>query len=168
MNTNPPSEAWKSSEKPFYVFAPSCTIHMDVATLNSISETDTELARSYDMDIAEWYVPMDVVTREVDYPDVTVQVGVDRNVCVFATSIDRVLCVCRVWGGGVPACYVCSCACLLDRERGRQVEARDTEKHSCPVRDLRETRSLHDLCLLFFSSASSLPGLTCLSFKAAC
>ncbi len=36
--------------------------------------TDTETARSYDLDIAEWYVPVNVVTREVDYTDVTVQV----------------------------------------------------------------------------------------------
>ena len=36
--------------------------------------SDTELSREYEVDISEWYVPLNIVTREVDYPDVTVQV----------------------------------------------------------------------------------------------
>ena len=47
----------------------------DAARSNLLHETDTELSRRYELDVAEWYVPVDVVTREVDYPDVTVQVG---------------------------------------------------------------------------------------------
>ncbi|CAM9737467.1 unnamed protein product [Ectocarpus sp. 13 AM-2016] len=35
--------------------------------------TDTERARSYDFDIQEWYVPMNVYSQGVDYPDITVQ-----------------------------------------------------------------------------------------------
>ena len=41
--------------------------------------TDTELARAYEVDISEWYVPMNIVTRELDYPDVAVQVGGRRG-----------------------------------------------------------------------------------------
>ena len=37
--------------------------------------SDTELAREYEGEVSEWYIPVNVVTREVDYPDVTVQVG---------------------------------------------------------------------------------------------
>lgn len=35
---------------------------------------DTELARSYEIELAEWYVPLSVYTGDVDYREVTVQV----------------------------------------------------------------------------------------------
>lgn len=42
--------------------------------LLAVEEADTELTRDYEVDISEWYLPLMVVTREVDYPDVAVQV----------------------------------------------------------------------------------------------
>lgn len=38
-------------------------------------ESDTELARVYELEIETQYIPVNVYTREVDYPDVAVQVN---------------------------------------------------------------------------------------------
>ncbi|CAM9899558.1 unnamed protein product, partial [Ectocarpus sp. 12 AP-2014] len=46
---------------------------LDLAPDGHYSIEYTECARSYDFDIHEWYVSMDVYTQDVDYPDVTVQ-----------------------------------------------------------------------------------------------
>ncbi|CBJ26537.1 conserved unknown protein [Ectocarpus siliculosus] len=46
---------------------------LDLAPDGHYSIEYTEKARSYDFDIQEWYVPINVYTQEVDYPDVTVQ-----------------------------------------------------------------------------------------------
>ncbi|CAM9391119.1 unnamed protein product [Ectocarpus sp. 12 AP-2014] len=46
---------------------------LDLAPDGHYSIDYTEKARSYDFDIQEWYVPINVYTQEVDYPDVTVQ-----------------------------------------------------------------------------------------------
>ncbi|CAM9359742.1 unnamed protein product, partial [Ectocarpus fasciculatus] len=46
---------------------------LDLAPDGHYSIAYTERARSYDFDIQEWYVPMNVYTQEVDYPDVAVQ-----------------------------------------------------------------------------------------------
>lgn len=36
--------------------------------------SDTEVSRAFEVDIGEWYVPVNIVTEEVDYANVTVQV----------------------------------------------------------------------------------------------
>ncbi|CAM9710197.1 unnamed protein product, partial [Ectocarpus sp. 4 AP-2014] len=46
---------------------------LDLAPDDHYARDYTAMARSYNMDILEWYVPMRVYTREVDYPDVAVQ-----------------------------------------------------------------------------------------------
>ncbi|CBJ26534.1 conserved unknown protein [Ectocarpus siliculosus] len=46
---------------------------LDLAPDGHYSIEYTERSRKYDFDIQEWYVPMDVYTQEVDYPDVAVQ-----------------------------------------------------------------------------------------------
>ncbi|CAN0008284.1 unnamed protein product [Ectocarpus sp. 12 AP-2014] len=46
---------------------------LDLAPDGHYSIEYTERSRKYDFDIQEWYVPMNVYTQEVDYPNVTVQ-----------------------------------------------------------------------------------------------
>ncbi|CAM9506157.1 unnamed protein product [Ectocarpus sp. 12 AP-2014] len=46
---------------------------LDLAPDGHYSIEYTDRARFYDFDIQEWYVPMNVYTQDVDYPDVTVQ-----------------------------------------------------------------------------------------------
>lgn len=54
--------------------------------------TDTELARSYELDTNEWYVPLSVYTQEVDYTDVTVQVSKSRGIIHAHRSRTQALC----------------------------------------------------------------------------
>eukprot|EP00752_Nemacystus_decipiens_P008590 g7670.t1 len=46
---------------------------LDLVPDDHYSRDYTELTREYEVDISEWYVPLNIVTREVDYADVTVQ-----------------------------------------------------------------------------------------------
>ncbi|CAM9198844.1 unnamed protein product, partial [Ectocarpus sp. 12 AP-2014] len=46
---------------------------LDLAPDGHYSKEYTERARNYDFHIEEWYVPMNVYTQDVDYPDVSVQ-----------------------------------------------------------------------------------------------
>lgn len=40
--------------------------------------TDTELAREYELELDTQYVPLGVYTLDVDYPDVAVQVRIEK------------------------------------------------------------------------------------------
>ncbi|CAM9459401.1 unnamed protein product [Scytosiphon promiscuus] len=52
---------------------------LDLAPDDHYSREYTELAREYEVDISEWYVPLSVYTREVDYTDVTVQAEIQAT-----------------------------------------------------------------------------------------
>eukprot|EP00903_Cladosiphon_okamuranus_P022061 g20288.t1 len=52
---------------------------LDVAPDDHYSRAYTELARDYEVEISEWYVPMNIVTKEVDYADVAVQADIQAT-----------------------------------------------------------------------------------------
>ncbi|CAM9459613.1 unnamed protein product, partial [Scytosiphon promiscuus] len=52
---------------------------LDLAPDDHYSKYYTELARSYELDTSEWYVPLSVYTREVDYTDVSVQAQIQTT-----------------------------------------------------------------------------------------
>ncbi|CAM9414497.1 unnamed protein product, partial [Hapterophycus canaliculatus] len=52
---------------------------LDSAPDGHYSREYTELARSYEVDISEWFVPLKVYTREVEYTDVAVQAEIQAT-----------------------------------------------------------------------------------------
>eukprot|EP00903_Cladosiphon_okamuranus_P015713 g14505.t1 len=52
---------------------------LDLVPDDHYSRGYTELARDYEVDISEWYVPLNIVTMEVDYTDATVQAEIHKT-----------------------------------------------------------------------------------------
>lgn len=56
-----------------------------------IATADTKLSRRYEVDIGEWFVPLNVYTMEVDYADAAVQVRSLQKKVFIASALKMIV-----------------------------------------------------------------------------